>query len=408
MPRHSSPPALLRSKFAGHLLNAAALIGALCALLAILAITMNISVVLFRTGSMSPAIPAGSAALVREMPATEIAVGDIVTVERGAGELPVTHRVIEVLGTDAASGQVRFRMQGDANAEPDLDEYAATDVRRVLGSVPGVAPAIAAFGSPLALGTITLAAAGLVFWAFWPRPPVGGGRTAGTGDTRGARARRQGALAALAVIALLQAGPGIPAAHAATAPADDLIEGDYLRLETIETPGMTNLAPGASATWTVGVWADAPEPGEIGVTAHVADAPRSGEFSAHVTSCDRPWRSEGCPGDETLIADGLDLAALAGEGTALETFDADSQRWFRFEVTLEPTASQEASVDLTVIARGFGEEVSNRGDEDGGDDLVSTGIGAGGPIVAAVLLGLGFVAFLARGRILRNHPGDVG
>ncbi len=406
MPRHSTPANRLRSTLAGHVLNVAALIGALCALLTILAITMNISIVLFRTGSMSPAIPVGSAALVKEIPATEVALGDVVTVERGADELPVTHRVIEILGTDATTGEVRFRMQGDANAEPDTEAYSATEVRRVLGSVPGIAPAIAALGTPRALGSITLAAAALVLWAFWPRGDHGEREARDIPAARGNRARLPTALGVLALTALVQAGPGSAAAHAATAPGE-LIEGDYLRLETIETPAMTDLAPGASATWTVGVWADAPEPGEIDVIAQVTDAPRSGEFSAEVTSCDRPWRGGECAGEETLIAGDLDLADLAGtdgDGLPLETFPADSLRWFRFDVTLERTAAQEASVDLTVVAHGFGEEVASDG---GGDDLVSTGTGPAGPIAAAAFLALGLVALLARGRLLRRSTREV-
>src|SRR5699024_4108833 len=121
-----------------------------------------------------------------------------------------------------------------------------------------------------------------------------------------------------------------------------------------------------------------------------------------VTSCDRPWRGEECAGEETLIAGDLDLADLAGadaDGLPLDTFPADSLRWFRFDVTLEPTAAQEASVDRTVIAHGVGEEGASG---DGGDDLVATGTGPTGPIAAAAFLALGLVALLARGRLLRR------
>ncbi len=46
---------------------------------------------------MEPTIPTGSLAVVHEIPASEIAVGDIVTVDR-PGQLPITHRVTSVAG----------------------------------------------------------------------------------------------------------------------------------------------------------------------------------------------------------------------------------------------------------------------------------------------------------------------
>ncbi|WP_245708862.1 signal peptidase I [Ruania alba] len=140
--------------------------GALCIVLVVLAFTLNISLIMFSTGSMTPTIPAGSVALVREVPATEIEVGDVVTVDRPAA-LPVTHRVTEVLGTDGE--QVTFTMQGDANADPDPAPYTVSQVRLVLGSVPHLASVIVWFQDPVVLGCLTLVAAGLVTWAFWPR-----------------------------------------------------------------------------------------------------------------------------------------------------------------------------------------------------------------------------------------------
>ncbi|UFU06509.1 signal peptidase I [Ruania halotolerans] len=154
------------SRAGDALLTVLAAAGALCIVLVILAFTLNISLIMFSTGSMSPAIPAGSVALVREIPATEIEVGDVVTVDRAEG-LPVTHRVTEVL--DADGEQVTFTMQGDANADPDPAPYTVSQVRLVLGSVPHVASVIVRFQDPVVLGSLTLAAATLVTWAFWPR-----------------------------------------------------------------------------------------------------------------------------------------------------------------------------------------------------------------------------------------------
>lgn len=79
-------------------------------ILIVLGIVFNISIMMFRTGSMSPTITAGSIAFVKEIPATEISVDDIVTVERGDADLPVTHRVVEILKTND-SGVVTFTMK---------------------------------------------------------------------------------------------------------------------------------------------------------------------------------------------------------------------------------------------------------------------------------------------------------
>src|SRR5689334_10827494 len=95
------------------LLTLAAIAGAACILLVVAAVLFDVGIVLFRTGSMSPTIPVGSAALVREVPVRELHVGDVVTVDR-PGRLPVTHRIVAI--DDAgAGGARRLTLRGDAN-----------------------------------------------------------------------------------------------------------------------------------------------------------------------------------------------------------------------------------------------------------------------------------------------------
>jgi len=67
------------------------------------------------TGSMRPSIAPGDVVFVTETPAEEIAVGDVITFDRGAA-VPTTHRVTEVIEED---GTYLFRTQGDANEDPD-------------------------------------------------------------------------------------------------------------------------------------------------------------------------------------------------------------------------------------------------------------------------------------------------
>ena len=73
----------------------AAASGVACMVLVVLALTAGITLIMFRTGSMSPSIPAGAVAVVQRVPASSIEIGDVVTVDR-SGDLPVTHRVTSV------------------------------------------------------------------------------------------------------------------------------------------------------------------------------------------------------------------------------------------------------------------------------------------------------------------------
>ncbi|MDN4507595.1 signal peptidase I [Dietzia maris] len=148
----------------GNLLAAG---GVVCIVLVILAISMNISLIMFKTGSMSPTIPAGSVAVVKQISADEIEVGDVVTVDREEGQLPVTHRVVEIY--PQTPGEALIRMKGDANPDVDPGMYRVTTVRKVLWSVPELAKVIVWFGNPYVLGGISLLAALGVLWAFWPK-----------------------------------------------------------------------------------------------------------------------------------------------------------------------------------------------------------------------------------------------
>jgi len=149
------------------LLTLAAIGGAICIALVIMAFVGGYSLIMFKTGSMTPTIPAGSVALVQRVPAAEVEIGDIVTVDR-EGALPITHRVTSVQPGTAVDERV-ITMKGDANDAEDPAPYTVAEVRIVRGSVPGVASVIVWFGDPRVLGALTIGASLLVVWAFWPR-----------------------------------------------------------------------------------------------------------------------------------------------------------------------------------------------------------------------------------------------
>lgn len=149
------------------LLTLLAALGVVCIIATAAAFALNISLIMFKTGSMSPTIPTGSLAVVRQIPASDIKVGDVTTVSRGEGRLPVTHRVVSVTPIGGASYSVE--MKGDANDSPDAQPYEVTDVKKVLWHAPGLAYVVSAVSQPKYMAAITVAASLLVVWAFWPR-----------------------------------------------------------------------------------------------------------------------------------------------------------------------------------------------------------------------------------------------
>ncbi|MDF3284888.1 signal peptidase I [Gordonia sp. N1V] len=150
------------------IMNVLAAAGLVCIVLVIWAFVGNYSLIMFKTGSMSPTIPQGSLARVHQIPASEISVGDIVTVDRETGR-PVTHRVTEV--HPQADGHALIAMKGDANPNPDPGMYRVAEVREVVWHAPGLAKGVVWLANPYVLGTITICASLLVLWAFWPRSP---------------------------------------------------------------------------------------------------------------------------------------------------------------------------------------------------------------------------------------------
>lgn len=315
------------------LLWAASIGGVICILLVIAAVFFHVTLIMFKTGSMEPTIPTGSLAVVHEIPASEIAVGDIVTVDR-PGQLPVTHRVTSVKGT----GDTRtITLRGDANPTDDVAPYVVDTVREVWTWVPGWASVVVWFSNPVVLGGLTLGATALVTWAFWPRD-------AGHGRRRARRSRgATGAIATtgstLLAAALLVVGGTPDAARAAE--VETVVSSQYLELTSISDPdllsSMTRLNP---VFWQVGVDASPPEPGlvHLGVAASgLMVAP--GDMSLGVRVCAVRWIAGVCSsGPSTWIAT-TDLAALIATPTAfgaheIGTMNAAVQRWLMLTVTV--------------------------------------------------------------------------
>lgn len=164
-----APPARRTSavKWIGErLLDLLAFGGILCIIAVIAAFALNITLIMFKTGSMSPTIPTGSLAIVREIPASEARIGEVLTIDR-PGQLPVTHRVVSI--ADVGGGAYSIEMKGDANDGKDPAPYEVTRVRKVIMSIPGLGYMVAKASDPKVMIGMTLAMTLLVTWSFWPR-----------------------------------------------------------------------------------------------------------------------------------------------------------------------------------------------------------------------------------------------
>lgn len=341
-------------------LSLLAMAGGVSIILVVLGITLNVSLIMFRTGSMEPTIPTGAIALVREIPASEIVEGDIVTVDRGEDLLPVTHRVTDITDVDAGSGAVTFVMRGDANDTDDPEPYTATTVQRTTFSIPGMAPFIHSLQNPVVLGGLTLGATALVIWAFWPR------RDAPTPRPRGAHAAHG---LALPVLLTLSAPFLLPQHH----PEEDAhltieeVRGEFIRLESAQNhDSMTNMSPGGSVKWRVDVSVDAPHPGVVlfELTAVGALAARPDAMLTEIVTC-TPHQTAllQCHPEADSERTVVDTTALVDGDSELKLGSMSSNETRRIVVTATladppPEGIQATSAEFQFTATGHDEQLT--------------------------------------------------
>ncbi|CCQ14926.1 putative integral membrane protein [Rhodococcus sp. AW25M09] len=146
-------------------MSVGAFAGLICVLFALAAVFLGITPLIFRSGSMAPAIETGALALSKKTPATEIQVGDIVNVTNAAGN-GITHRVIEIgaVGTDSA----QLILQGDANSDADVETYIVSEAGRVIFSVPKLGYAVTWLSGPVAVFLGGILVGVLLMLAFRP------------------------------------------------------------------------------------------------------------------------------------------------------------------------------------------------------------------------------------------------
>lgn len=145
-------------------LNVGAIAGTICIVATVLSLMFGVKPLVFRSGSMSPAISTGSLALAQRVSVDEVKVGDVVSVTNPQGTR-ITHRVFRIQQMD---GQTLLTLKGDANAQPDLLPYPVTKVDRVFAHVGFLGYLVAWLSSGIAIFVGGILAGALLMLAFGP------------------------------------------------------------------------------------------------------------------------------------------------------------------------------------------------------------------------------------------------
>ncbi|GAA1480088.1 hypothetical protein GCM10009624_05280 [Gordonia sinesedis] len=157
-----------------------AILGVLCIVLAIAAAATGSKPLIFRSGSMEPTISTGSLALSHPVPASEVRVGDVVSVTDAGGNR-VTHRVADIPAR--AGNSATLVLRGDANRDPDTETYTVAGADRVFWDMPLLGYVAAWLATPTAVALLALLVA-VILWATfrpdrWSRRRTGGAHRGG-------------------------------------------------------------------------------------------------------------------------------------------------------------------------------------------------------------------------------------
>lgn len=196
---------------------------------------------------------------------------------------------------------------------------------------------------------------------------------------------------ALAALLLASLAVAMPSA-AWAAPTTQVIQGSVLRLVSVaDWEAASALLPGQPVRWDVEVSADAPDPGNVRISASASGDAR---LLLDVSMCLQPWTSSGCPGGATELRTRWSIPR-DGVGVPLTEIADTETAHLRLAIFLDP-ADGSGSTDIRVLAQGAGETVIVG--SDGG--LATTGPPPGAPwgIGAGAVLTLWGAALVIRRR----------
>lgn len=232
-----------------------ALLGVLCIAATIAGVAFGVKPLVFRSGSMSPAIHTGDLAISRTVDASDLKAGDIVSVVNSEGNR-VTHRLVNIASQDEAR---QLTLKGDANRVPDAEVYTVTRVERVLFDIPKAGYVVNAATSPIGVFVLGAYVTGMLLLVFRrvgpgdgtsggsPRARKGGARKA---EPKGARtaSRAVGTVVFAATLAI-----ATPAANAAWTDNVVIGGGTYTAYDVLPPVSVTCTGGGLGASLTF-VW----------------------------------------------------------------------------------------------------------------------------------------------------------
>lgn len=259
------------SRLQNNLLTLGAILGTLCLLAALTGILFGAKPLVFRSGSMSPAIATGALGISFPVDAQEIKTGDVISVENSAG-VRITHRVVT---SELVNGSATVTLKGDANAVPDPDPYVLRTADRVAFSVPLLGYGLAWLSSPAAMFVGGLFTAFLLYLAFGPprtkraekRPedhdddpgsePVDPEPARPSAGKGGRRSKRMAATL-VASLALVVAGALQTSVPSQAAFMDTASAAAGITAKTLQAPALTCANAGSDVTLTL------TQPGDFG------------------------------------------------------------------------------------------------------------------------------------------------
>lgn len=178
-------------------LSLGAVLGVVCMLFLIATLAFGYRAVIFRSGSMSPAISTGSLGVAHEQPAGELKIGEVVMVPYR--ETYVSHRISSI--THQADSATLI-LKGDANESADTEPYVVRSAHKIVFTVPWVGAIVAWLSR--APGIFVLAGYAAVLLALiMRRRPQQPGQPGPTDPADGRRRRGGGRKATRAAVATL-------------------------------------------------------------------------------------------------------------------------------------------------------------------------------------------------------------
>ncbi|QAY63577.1 signal peptidase I [Xylanimonas allomyrinae] len=149
-------------------LTLAAIAGVLSVVLAVAVQAGTLRLLVVTSGSMTPTICQGDALVSHRVAASDLGVGDVVTVPQADGSL-VTHRIIAVAPADDADPQARtLTLQGDANSIPDSATYTVSTAWVPAVRLPQGGAIVDTFRDPVVLVPAGIAMLALFALTFIP------------------------------------------------------------------------------------------------------------------------------------------------------------------------------------------------------------------------------------------------